>query len=291
MTITAQELAERQIGASDVAAIMGVDPWRQGEEVRRRILKLDPPEEISGNAVVFGRIMEDPILKMTEHIMGRPVEPVRGTWTMPERPWLTVHPDARIVGQREGIEAKNVGRQMQRFWGSEDSDHVPDPALVQSQVYLAVSGWDLWHVAAYFGGTELALFKIEPDAELFRMIFERVDEFWHVNVQENQPCPIDLKHRSAPALLKRMHKLISDKEVALGKELQHWADELVRARKDEKEAKLLQEWAKLQLIDVMKDAGIGRFEDGSHIERSLVSKKAHTVKATIYEVMRYKERE
>lgn len=286
MTISEAQLAERKIGGSDVGTIMGVNPFDQAEALRLRILgrlERDPP----GLAAQFGNLIEPSLALMYTAKTGEPLVEVNETLSLPQYPWLTCHIDRKKAARKAGVEFKNVGRNSQRYWGAPGTDQAPDAYLLQGQTYLIVTMWEEWTIVPYFGGVDLQEYEIEPDVELQRMILDQTERFWRVNVLEDVPCPLDFAHSSTPMLLKKMHQLVSDKQIRIAdQETLHWVEEWrsqkAKAKLHEKEAHL----AENHVLDAMKDAGLAILPDGLKLEHREIHRNGYSVKETHYRTLK-----
>jgi putative phage-type endonuclease len=290
MTITPQQALDRKIGGSDVAAIFGIDAYRQPEELRLELLGRIERTQPTGRAAAYGNLLEEPIAQMYEEATGTKVHKVLQTITVAGHPWLTLHPDRRIVGLRKGLEIKLVGRRMAAEWGPADTDHVSESALLQAQTYMIGTGYPAWDIAAYFGGDDLRIFPLEADSELQQMIIETTREFWEVNVMKDVPCDIDWGHRTTASLLRRMYQLVNDKEVALNEEAARWLKVREEAKERVRAYEQIAEGCELHLRYLLAGAATGVLPDGSRLEIRQVSRKGYEVAPTSYEQMKVVKR-
>lgn len=128
--------ARRQcIGASDVAAVLGISPWQGPLHVW-----LDKMGQLNwdGNAATkWGTRFEDDVLE--EFIEGHPeliVTPKPGMFACPVEPWRTVSLDAEALSEEHGLEVIEIKtgqerRQREEEWGDPGTDQIPLHYLTQ----------------------------------------------------------------------------------------------------------------------------------------------------------------
>ena len=140
MPITAQQREERKawLGSSDMAAIMGLDPWRTPADVwAEKTGRLEQQEETS--VMRRGNLLEGAILNFAEQELGKLTRNVRST--VPEL-HLAANTDAVAdygdPQNRLPVEAKSVGLwgDAGDDWGQEGTDEVPERVIVQCHVHM-----------------------------------------------------------------------------------------------------------------------------------------------------------
>src|SRR6185369_13191468 len=165
--LTTEQLAARKIGGSDVACILGLNPFKTALELyAEKRGELEPADLSENENVEAGVVLEDAIADLTARRMtrrlGREIKLRRCnlTLTHPKYDWLTIHIDRDVVGEDRGVEIKNVGARAARFWGEQDTDEIPDYYLPQPHTYMLVKDYPAWTVSGYFGGSDLRLYEI-----------------------------------------------------------------------------------------------------------------------------------
>lgn len=181
---------ETSLGASEIAAVAGIAPYKKPIDVwgAKRGLLRPEPDAIDARAV--GKVLERPLL---EHLYAPPRRlslAFPGTLTHASEPWASATPDAIAAAlatltaselvqalpggsaeaPRHAVEAKIVGGRQQRRW-LEDYESEPGPppevvCQVQWQMWVLRSvGVAVTHgeVVALFG-TDLRVFRVEYDA-------------------------------------------------------------------------------------------------------------------------------
>lgn len=183
MPLSPEQLAFRKsrISASDVAVILGMNPWKNPADLwLEKTTDIEPLDE--SEAMAIGNMSESPLIDWCAASLG--VQPDRelGTVPHPDHDWLCATPDAGIVGQKRGIEAKTAGI-VRGFvesdkWGDADTDDVPQEYYCQCQIQMAVMGWDAVYLAALIAGRgRVRYFIARNNAAIEGMI--EVAGAWH----------------------------------------------------------------------------------------------------------------
>jgi putative phage-type endonuclease len=187
-----------------VAAILGISPWKSPLEVYYDKTGEENVEDRDNEYMLWGNVLEHEIAceaaRRLEVKVQRVNEPIIGA-----EPHHMANIDRRIVDPgadllhlswvpesirdkqdavRMGLECKAVNAFARSDW---EQDGIPLIYQAQCQWYLHVTGWDLWVMAALFGGNHLGLWNVLPDAAAQAAIVERVNAFWHDHVLDGVP--------------------------------------------------------------------------------------------------------
>lgn len=173
------------IGASEVAAILGLSPWQTPLGVYRT--KLGVPNEIDEDLAYFGHALEAPIAQWIrdKHPEVGPVEPGISARSV-EWPWLTATPDrsAGDVGLVYPIEIKTSSAFSKDKW----ADGVPLYYQAQVQTQLAVLGAPFGWLAVLHGGNSPELYRVERDEEFItEHLIPKTRDFWEQHVLARVP--------------------------------------------------------------------------------------------------------
>lgn len=235
------EARRTYLGSHDTSAISGLNPYRKPINVFMDKLAMSTPQEPT-ERMRWGLSLQSAILaEFADRIGGVELEPehfIRHS----SLPWFGGTPDATIAGRKAGVDAKNV--QFNRGeWGEEHTDQVPRYILFQCHHFLALTGYDVWHVAALFGGCEFKIYDIERDNELAEMIIEMDGRFWSEHIQMEIPPEVD-DSEGWKKYAERMHprdnglvRAATDDELVLFRELRDTANALKRYGRREDELK------------------------------------------------------
>jgi len=184
------------IGSSSAAACAGVSPYRtQLEEYQRFVHAIEAGPRAAANEsnidpekAFFGHAMEPVIARAFERETGLRVRRNAKTFRSKAHPHLIATPDSFILGQRAILEFKTAGLRTIRMWGEEGTDEVPMHYLIQVAHQMAVVDYDKAQLAVLLGANDLRIYRIDRDAELEKLMLERLADFWR-RVQERDPPP------------------------------------------------------------------------------------------------------
>lgn len=189
------------LGGSDIAAILGLDPFRTplsvwGEKVRG--IRVVPSEAMeAGNdaepAIVRGyaRQWGERLARVTDVSYPGP-----GTLLSPRDPWRGATPDAtaRRRGALIAVQAKLVGLGMAHQWGDPEDGPEGVPEHVQLQVTweslhlheaLGVPMPEVAHVVAMIG-TDRPIYEVPVDQELVADLLDVARDWWRRHVERGE---------------------------------------------------------------------------------------------------------
>lgn len=198
MTLTSEQLAIRSkgIGASEIAAVCGIDPFRTPFDVWA--LKTGavekPPEEVYQRR---GHLLEPVIVQLFEdrHPDRVAFQPPQPTLVHPVYPWVIATPDRFVApkGTPEHatpevealLECKSKRSFVAHEWG-EDGDPAGVPVYVVAQVQwqMAVTGLALVSVGLLLDGEEYREYTVHRDDAAIATLIDEGERFWTQNVQQ-----------------------------------------------------------------------------------------------------------
>lgn len=191
-----QFLRERQkgIGGSDVAAIMGISPWKTPLGVYLDKTQMVPANDDFGfiddkPELARGRRCEKYILEEYADRTFQALVPGR-LIRHPKYPFLQGHVDAFVKGY-EGIvvEAKSVGGPPSS-WDNE----IPPYYKTQVAHYALVTNCERVDVPVLFDRWQYACFSYYRDPKFEEEILQACLAFWHDHVaKQNPPGPVNLQ--------------------------------------------------------------------------------------------------
>lgn len=193
-------LAERRngIGASDVAAVLGLSKWAGPLTVYAS--KVHGYEQPVTDAMEIGRTLEPWVMSKFSrqhpelHVTAKP-----GTFRAADAPWRMVTPDGNAatgldVPPTVLVEAKTArtfGDDAEEGWGTPGTDEVPYPYLVQVTWSCALLGYTHWHIPVLFDGHEYTEYRGSYSPALGEQLFTRIDQWWHQYVVARVEPPAD----------------------------------------------------------------------------------------------------
>jgi putative phage-type endonuclease len=231
-----QQIRAQGIGASEVAAVCGLDPFRA---------PIDIYLQKTGQAVPFEGNEQTRWGDRIEGLVAKWYVEEFPEWTLlkgsterhESHPWAVATPDffARCPDDSDNeklVEVKNVGMRMAYHWANGAPDYVVAQVLWQ----MLVTGIQTAEVVAVIGGQAPQVFPVPWDEEQAGLMFEIAKSFWHNHVVARVPPEVDgsnsyreflarLFPRSGPGLAKG------------GVEEVNWAAAYSKASKDEEDAK------------------------------------------------------
>lgn len=236
------------LGASELAAVLGLNPWRSPLDVYLEKRGAVPPADLSDNqAVHFGNVLEDVVAQEFSRRTGLEVRRDNRELVHPRLPFVRGHIDRRIVGQKAGLECKTAGIRMAGQFGEAGTDEVPPSYLIQCAAYLAITGFDEWHLAVLIAGNDFRTYRIPRDEELIAGIEARTKTFWAC-VQAGRPP----EARSLDDI-KALYPTDAGTEIQATADLVSRCTSLAEVRRDIKELEAAEDALKLEVQKAMGD--------------------------------------
>lgn len=252
MPITEAQRTRRKtkIGASDMAAVLGLDPWRSAYDVW--LEKTADLEDLKENAAMqAGSLFEDGVLNWAGEQLGRKL--IRNQYRTLEGTPLASNCDAIVDPEGTPLEAKTTGLfgPVLGEWGEDGSDHVPDRYIIQTHVQMLCTGSKLCHLAAFIGGRGFAMFELHFNHQVADIILEQAQSFWQ-RVHEVDPPDDSKPNLEVLKRIRRRPQTIADIDPDLAAS---YLDATERLKQAEKE----REQAQAALLAAMGDAEGARF--------------------------------
>lgn len=191
----------KYIGGADVAAILGVSPWKDGspfllyqKKIGAFVEEITPEKQQLFNR---GHRWEPIVVEMLIDELrdqGHEVEIIGRNqfYNDPEYPFLAAEIDLELLvdGEEVNAEAKTVSPFAVKLWGDEGSDNVPIYYAAQVMHGLMIKPRRRCVVAALTGFDDRPrIHWIERDEETIAGIREREIEFWQRIQDRNPPDP------------------------------------------------------------------------------------------------------
>lgn len=192
------------IGGSDVAAVLGVHPYRTAHDVW--LEKFALVERELGEAALWGRVVEPAILDEYARREGVAVEKFefpKGFRRHKQHDWMLGNIDAVVKGKPIGVDAKMAGLRQAPRWGETNTDEMPEEYLLQAVWYLAITELERWDVPVLLG-QELRVYRVYPNRDLQNFLVEQCGEWWERYVLTKTPPPPDAS-RGARKMLEKLY--------------------------------------------------------------------------------------
>lgn len=287
-----QWLADRRkgIGGSDVAAILGLNPWRSPFDVYLEKIDEAPPREV-GEAAYWGGVLEDVVSREFAKRTGLKVQRRNALLQHPEHEFMVASLDREIVAKPRGVlEAKTTSAWNRDEWGD---DKAPDAYVLQVMHYLAVTGYTYGYLAVLIGGNNFRMARVDRDEELIAYLIEREAEFWR-RIETRTPPPVD-GSAACTATIKALYSASERESVLLPLEAADVFREYCAGCADVKAAEARRDAAANEIKALMGDAEVGYLPGISKpvVTWKTVERKGYVVEPTTARTFRvsYKERE
>jgi len=237
----AQWLEERRkgIGGSDIAAILGLSPFKTAYQVY--LEKRKEVEDWQGNNLTdWGKRMEPAIRQWYSDQTGRSVRLPDKIMYHEKYPFMLASLDG-FTDDRRIVEIKTA--RSGKNWGEPRTNQIPDYYAVQCHHYMIVTGFEVTDVPVSIAGGSPELYEVPADREIAEMIIEACASFWQRVIDGNPPDPVTYadavarfgKIRSEGAVMAsdQTLQIVSDL-----KDIRSRLDEL-KAEEEEKKGKLI----------------------------------------------------
>ena len=213
------------IGGSDVAAVLGLNPYRTPLDVYMEKTGETKPAE-PGQAAYFGTILEDIVAHEFQKRTGMKVQRVNYTLADGEGGWMrgnidraVINPQiakrvvvntdkraketGRILSTNIGLECKTANTFMADLWGPSQEEEIVAGKVVtdhkiplyyetQIQWYMAVANLDLFYVAVLLGGSDFRIYEVKRDKDVIDALKAACRDFWFGRVKAGiKPDPVN----------------------------------------------------------------------------------------------------
>lgn len=269
------------VGASDIAAVLGIDPYESALELYLR--KRGMIEEDAGSeASEMGLRLEPVIADLYRERTGRPVERA-GTLIRSRRyPWLgcTLDGWTEVPGQgRIPLELKTVGFMRAPDW----NEGVPPYYAPQGTGQGIVTGSPLVSWAVLIGGQKFAWADLALDPAVVALVIEAARDFMRRVDVGDAPAP-DGSESAARALFHLYPQQVADKTITLDGAAVAWSDRLAALDATIKDADAERDSLRNALKAVLQDAERGVLPGGGSWTWRQQARKAVTCPACAHEV-------
>lgn len=203
------------IGGSDIAAILGMSPYRSAVEVWLEKVKQAKDSELPDALPMrLGHFLEPFVVQEYERVTGNTASQLIGAIHHTKHKELFGHidrmvtpfaPNGDMFAREESIvlECKTCSVFRSNEWGPSWSDLVPAEYLTQCLWYLGLTECEEAHLAVLLGNTDFRIYRIKRDRQLEEHMFETAHKFWVEHVLKKVPPA--LQTRSQAELLHPAH--------------------------------------------------------------------------------------
>lgn len=188
---------ESGIGSSEVATIVGLNPWETPLQLWRRKKGLDPAK-VENFAMKAGHYLEDAVAQFWRDETG--LEIIKSSaidWLIvnTEKPYMRVSPDRTywLAGLPKNAHNKGI-LECKTTQMSIDGDSIPKHWFCQVQYQLGVAELQEGSLAWLCSGREFGYKNLSFVPDFFGWLTEQVDRFWIDNIQGNiEPEPVNVQ--------------------------------------------------------------------------------------------------
>lgn len=186
------EIRKAGLGASDIAAVVGVSPYKTPWQLWAEKSGIMQPQKV-GAAAQRGVLLEDAVAKWFELETGNRTRNSNGVVRLVDHPWAMASLDRTIVGSKDLLEIKTSSSPRWQMYP------VPPEVYAQIQWQAMIMQAPVVWVAALLGGLVFRLERVEANPEYQRNLFAAGQDFMR-RVREADAPELDGKDSSAYAL-------------------------------------------------------------------------------------------
>ena len=188
---------QKGVGASDVGAIMGMNPYKSALQIWYD--KVTPPvvEEEENIPAELGEELESYLVRKFIKWYDRNINTDNDDFDVymhpetiehPELDILKVNLDAELIHidtkKKAVVECKTAGEWVRGKW---EDDEMPDHYYLQVQAQLAASGYEIAYVPYLIGNRKFDVKIVERNEEVIKLILNAVKDFWNGYVLPRVP--------------------------------------------------------------------------------------------------------
>ena len=203
-------LAQRRtgIGGSDIAALLGLSPYKTQVELWMDKTGRAPvvePDDAQAERMHWGNVLEDIVARHYASLHDAKIQRINTMLRHPSYPAAIANVDravvtigsrarwdegaGRLLGADRVLEVKTAHALAagSADWGEPGTDEVPQHYWVQCQWYLAITGLPFADLAVLFGGQKFAEYVMPADEGLHGDLLQRAQAWWQRHVIEDVP--------------------------------------------------------------------------------------------------------
>lgn len=178
------------IGASEIAAVLGVSPFCSALELwARKTGRIVEEEKAQTERMFWGLELEEKIARVTCQKAGVVIQTLApGVFSHDDHKWMLASPDGIVVdsgGNICSLEVKNIDTFAAKKW-----ENIPEHYLLQCQQQMIVMDAQRCLWGGLIGGNWHVWAWIERDEKECRRIIDAGNEFWKL-VESDMPPPSD----------------------------------------------------------------------------------------------------
>ena len=184
------------IGGSDVAALLGISPWRTARDLFYDKLNIAVVEDHEDNwvALEMGHLLEPLVAKIFQHRTGYKIYQIKKMFQHPKYPWMLADVDYFVElpdGTTAILEIKTTNYNAKDNWWLDGEETIPAYYESQGRHYMAVMDVDRCFFCCLYGNNEQESIIRDMQRDLSyedEMIFLE-QNFWENHVLTRTPPP------------------------------------------------------------------------------------------------------
>jgi putative phage-type endonuclease len=279
----------RYLGSSDVAAVLGISPWKSA--VQLWLDKIEPKieDKVNVKAKARGTRLEPYIRDMVAEEYGVKIVRFNERYQDPEVEFFAAEIDAE-TDDGENVEIKTVHPFRKGDWGAEMTDELPLHYAAQVQFALGVKARvnermgvmppKLCRVYALIGD-DLKQYVIERDDETIHGMRQQCADFWIKHVVGGVQPALDVERPDVLDVIKKLYPGTSGEVLPASEAHKHWRYVLETANRMRKHYDEISEGVRAHLLAEMKDATAIEFDDGQSFIRKVIKTREYVVAAKV----------
>lgn len=245
------------IGGSDIACIMGLNPWKSAFALYAEKHGDVEAEDLSNNEYVYwGTVLEQAVADRFCELTGKKVRKC-GTLQDESYEFMLANVDRLVVGEDAGLECKTANGFKASEW---DGDNLPDSYYCQCQWYMAITGFPKWYIACLIGGNHFVWKEIPRNDEFIADMRTQAIVFWN-NLQNNVAPEVDGSESTSQTVDKIVASVVGADEVALGTQAAPFIARYHELAKTEKLVKEQKQQCQNALTLMLNGAKCGTFNN------------------------------
>jgi len=280
----------RFIGSSDIAAILGLNPYKTLLAVWAEKTGELPPKDLSDNeAVEWGNRLERVVGDKYADKNGVKLIPNKRRFYHPAYPFLSCELDNEVEGSDELVECKTANARMSKAWEDEEgAEDAPVHYVCQVMFALGITGRKVGHLAVLIGGQKYIERTVEFDQRVFDQMVAKAVEFWNTFVVP-KVMPMQISCKDSDTLQSLFPDVIFGEPVTMDDDANKIVESLESLAEDLASLKGTIEQQKNTLKAMLQENECGN-TDRYKITWKKQHRKEYTVAAADFRVLRYAKR-
>lgn len=172
----------KYFGSSDIAAILGISPWRTKLDVfLDKTQGRQPIDESKAAIFKRGKRLEPYILDMYAEDTGENLIHRGERYVDLEHPFLAAEIDAETESGKN-VEAKSARADWGKVWGSEMTDEIPVYYNAQAMFGMGINGAESAEFPVLIGIDDFRIYRVERDQQIITNLKAAAVDFWNNHI-------------------------------------------------------------------------------------------------------------